>query len=257
MTEEAQELTKPDFQVVSKTSAESTIVEGPPKAIKPSKILKRHSSSREKITSNDVEHTTSAVPLDRSESPLMGKETDLSDISDVPKSSSEFEEAYSGEITRNAIPPSLQGLSLHPISFGENEPSFNDNLQTDSDSAYSFSKTEHPPGLFSSMPNGDGQGPQQPLMTFGSDAGKMHTGGLGLLLGGLDTINTAERNASHALQFGDILLPSTIDGCVDPESSLQTQQSINQIKGGSGKSRAHRPHSRGRGRRGRDSKNKK
>jgi hypothetical protein len=93
-------------------------------------------------------------------------------------------------------------------------------------------------------------------MTFGSDAGKMHTGGLGLLLGGLDTINTAERNASHALQFGDILLPSTIDGCVDPESSLQTQQSFNQIKGGSGKSRAHRPHSRGRGRRGRDSKNK-
>jgi len=95
-------------------------------------------------------------------------------------------------------------------------------------------------------------------MTFGTDSNsKLHTEeGLGLLLDGFNQIEKQDDKVLQPLQFGDILLPSTIDGCVDVESNGQTQTvggPVQHTKDGrdSYKTRGHRGRGRGRGRGGR------
>ena len=159
------------------------------------------------------------------------------------------------------VPPSLQGLSLHPITFGEESAMKGSDPLSEAVQGFG-NQPEHPPGLFTSMSISEVQGPQQPLMTFGTDSNaKLHTEeGLGLLLDGFNQVEKQDDKVFQPLQFGDILLPSTIDGCVDVESSGQTQTvggPVQHTKDGrdSFKTRGHRGRGRGRGRggRGRDS----
>ncbi len=146
----------------------------------------------------------------------------------------------------DAIPPSLQGLSLHPITFGD-EPAMQAAEQIGSETVSSFENLEHPPGLFTAMEHN----PQQPLMTFGTDTdGEHRTEEISLLLNGFDAAfeKTDDKSGAQPLQFGDILLPSTIDGCVEVDSNSQNQSGGNQHRRESYKSRGR---GRGRGYRGR------
>ena len=149
-------------------------------------------------------------------------------------------------VGHDPVPPSLQGLSLHPITFGD-ETGVHTGEQMGSDAVSGFENPEHPPGLFTSMEHH----PQQSLMPFGTDTdGEHHTEDISLLLNGFEATfqKTDEKSRAQPLHFGDIVLPSTIDGCVEADSTGPSQTGGNQNRKESYKSRGR---GRGRGFRGR------
>lgn len=159
------------------------------------------------------------------------------------------------EVTHSLFPPSLQGLSLHPMSFGEESNHVeSEGLITESEALKAAFRypDNHPPGLFTSVSvNRDIQEPPQPLMTFGTeDNAKMPASSLGLLLENF-TVGSDKNVVAGPppLQFGDILLPSTIDGCVDGDGSAPSSGTNAQSqRKEAGRSRGGSARGRGRGR---------
>lgn len=158
------------------------------------------------------------------------------------------------DVARSLLPPSLQGLSLEPMSFSSDKQMKSDGgLITGSDAVNAaFRNPDHPPGLFAVSVNNELQGPPQPLMTFGteSSSSKIQSSSLGLFIENFnsDENSSVEKKSSGpapALQFGEFQLPDTIDGCVDPDSSAQAASLGHKKEFGKGRGYSGR---RGRGR---------
>lgn len=227
------------------------------------RILKREDHKDSQTENIEEEHDKVEFPM---QNPLQGHGGGLEfDFGTGPvgkaSSNSLIDEAdltvaeSNEEVTHSLFPPSLQGLSLHPMPFGEESNHVeSEGLITESEvlkAAFRY-PNNHPPGLFTSVSvNRDIQEQPQPLMTFGTeDNAKMPASSLGLLLENF-TVGSDKNVAAGPppLQFGDILLPSTIDGCVDGDGSAASSGTNAQIqRKEAGKSRGGSARGRGRGR---------
>ena len=155
--------------------------------------------------------------------------------------------SFSSMSHTSPVLPSLEGLSIsHPMTFGE-------------DKAASFENPE-PPGLFTSMVSDFDEGHHEDHADV-----KHHADSVAQLLDGSDDVDDDKADDVEASgiktdgknyhQFGDIMLPSIIDGCVPESQTLSPHGREFHVGRGRGRGRGtgRGRSERGRGGRGRGS----